>query len=50
MTTESIDYGFMCRNMRRVIECNITDPTLRRLVLPSFITTSVDDEMSRPSS
>lgn len=39
------DYGSMCSNMTRLIEKNIVDPALRTWVLPSFTTTTVEDEI-----
>jgi hypothetical protein len=39
------DMGVMCRNMTKLIDRNLTDPTLRDWIMPSFTTTTVDDEV-----
>ncbi|KAI1171586.1 hypothetical protein F4777DRAFT_582784 [Nemania sp. FL0916] len=42
---QNIDYGDMCANMTRLIEENITDPGLRAWIVPSWSTTTKDDEI-----
>lgn len=39
------DMGSMCRNMTKLIEENIVDPKLREWILPSFTTTTVNDQV-----
>ncbi|KAK2757951.1 hypothetical protein FQN54_004357 [Arachnomyces sp. PD_36] len=39
------DMGLMCRNMTNLIDENIADPKLREWILPSFTTTTVNDEV-----
>ncbi|KAI0514651.1 hypothetical protein F5B22DRAFT_226152 [Xylaria bambusicola] len=39
----TIDYGDMCTNMTRLIEANITDPSLRAWIMPSWTTTTKED-------
>ncbi|CAH0022587.1 unnamed protein product [Clonostachys rhizophaga] len=39
------DMGLMCRNMTKLIDENIVDEKLREWILPSFTTTTVDDEV-----
>lgn len=42
---EQPDMGLMCRNMTKLIDENIVDPQLRAWILPSFTTTTRDDEV-----
>ncbi|KAJ3577336.1 hypothetical protein NPX13_g3232 [Xylaria arbuscula] len=44
-TLESINYGDMCANMTDLIQENITDPSLRTWIMPSWSTTTKDDEI-----
>lgn len=39
------DMGLMCRNMTKLIDQNITDPKLREWILPTFTTTTINDEV-----
>jgi hypothetical protein len=39
-----VDMGKMTRNMTKLIDQNIVDPTLCEWILPSFTTTTLDDE------
>jgi hypothetical protein len=39
------DMGQMCRNMTKLIDENIVDPKLREWILPSFTTTTANDEV-----
>lgn len=38
------DMSLMCRNMTKLMDENVVDPELREWVLPSFSTTTVEDE------
>ncbi|VUC21600.1 unnamed protein product [Clonostachys rosea] len=39
------DMGLMCRNMTKLIDENIVDKKLREWILPSFTTTTINDEV-----
>lgn len=39
------DMGLMCRNMTKLIDENIVDPKLRQWIMPSFTTTTINDEV-----
>jgi hypothetical protein len=39
------DMGLMCRNMTKLIDENIVDEKLREWILPSFTTTTINDEV-----
>ncbi|CAH0044679.1 unnamed protein product [Clonostachys solani] len=39
------DMGLMCRNMTKLIDENIVDKKLREWILPSFTTTTLNDEV-----